>query len=77
MLVACKDDADVSCTIANLLSELELPCGRCNGAGVILTGTSPTGCTVTVRMLADNVLEVEGGDELLQAIRKRGCLHGG
>ena len=77
MLVACKDDADVSCTIANLLSELELPCVRCNGVGVILTGTSPTGCTVTVRMLPDNVLEVEGGDELLQAIRKRGCLHGG
>jgi hypothetical protein len=77
MLIACKDAADVSCTIANLLSELELPCGRCNGSGVVLAGTAPTGCAVTIRMLPDNVLDVEGGDELLQAIRERGCPRGG
>lgn len=76
MRIACKDAAEVSCVIADLLSELELPCGRCDGEGVVLTGTSPLGGDITVRLLPENVLEVDGGDELLRAIRERGCPHG-
>lgn len=77
MRIACKDAGEVSCTIANLLSELEPPCGRCDCEGVVLTGASPQGGGITVRLLPENVLEVEGGDELLLEIRKRGCPHGG
>ncbi len=71
--VACRTDREVSCTIANLLAELEQPCGQCDGDGVVLMGTSPTGKPITVRLLGDRVLEVTGGDELLEEIRGRRC----
>jgi len=74
--VACKDAAEVSCTIANLLAELELPCGLCRSGGVVLTGLSPTGESVSVRLLPEHVLEVEGGDALLEQIRGRRCQYG-
>lgn len=74
-LIACRDSKEVSCTIANLLSELEQPCGQCGLDGVVLTGTAPTGERVTIRLLVDNVMEVTGGEALLAAIRDRGCPH--
>lgn len=75
MLIACRSDAEVSCVIANLLCELEQPCGKCDRDGVVLTGTSPAGSPVTIRLLENRVLEVEGGDDLLEAIRERRCPH--
>lgn len=74
--VACKDAAEVSCLLANLLAELEQPCGHCRQDGVVLTGHAPTGEQVTVRLLPDFVLEVEGCDDLLEQIRGRRCPHG-
>lgn len=74
--IACKDAAEVSCTIANLLAELEQPCGKCRADGVVLTGTSPEGGAVTVRLMDENVLEVSGGDDLLERIRERRCPNG-
>lgn len=74
--VACKDDGEVSCLLANLISELDQPCGACGGAGVVLTGTSPTGESVTVRLLPERVLEIEGGGELVDAVRERRCPYG-
>ena len=71
--VACKDAAEVSCTIANLIAELEQPCGQCRADGVVLTGTSPLGGSITVRLLPENVLEVTGGDDLLEQVRGRMC----
>ncbi len=73
--IACRNDAEVSCTIANLLCELEQPCGKCDGEGVVLTGTSPAGTSITIRLMEDHVLEITGGDELLEAIRERRCPH--
>ena len=74
--LACKNAAEVSCTISNLIAELEQPCGQCEGENVVLTGTSPIGERVTVRLLSDHVLEVEGGDGLLENIRRRRCPFG-
>ena len=74
--LACKSAAEVSCTISNLIAELEQPCEQCEGESVVLTGVSPTGEHVTVRLLSDRVLEVEGGDGLLEDIRRRGCPFG-
>lgn len=73
---ACKDWAEVSCLLANLVAELEQPCGKCAADRLVLTGRSPTGADVTVRVTPDLVLEVEGGEELLETIRARGCPHG-
>ena len=42
----------------------------------MLTGRSPTGETVTIRLGPDLVLEAEDCDELLDAARKRGCPDG-
>lgn len=76
--VACKDWAEVSCLLANLVAELEQPCRECGEADrLVLTGRSPTGADVTVRVMPDLVLEVEGGEALLETIRARGCPHGG
>lgn len=82
---AFRSDAEASCAIANLISELEQPCSYCKGDdadggdftgdGITLKGTSPTGEPVAVRILPGHVLEVEGGGELLDTIRERGCLH--
>lgn len=74
--VACKDAAEVSCTVANLIAELDQPCGLCREAGVVLTGTSPLGGPITVRLLPENVLEVTGGDGLLERVRGRMCADG-
>lgn len=74
--LACKNAAEASCAISNLIAELEQPCGQCEGESVVLTGTSPTGERVTVRLLSGNVLEVEGGDGLLEDIRRRRCPFG-
>ena len=75
--ISCKDAADASCTIATLLADLEQPCQMCGGDGVVvLTGRSPTGEPVTVRMLPELVLEVDGCEDLLAEIRARRCPHG-
>lgn len=74
--LACKDAAEASCIIANLIAETEQPCGQCDAERVVLTGTAPTGERVTVRILPEHVLEVEGGEELLERIRERRCPHG-
>ena len=83
--VACRSDAEVSCIIANAISELEHPCGGCNGEdgyeeglspeGITLKGLSPGGEPVLVRILPGRTLEITGGDELLEAIRERRCPH--
>lgn len=74
--LACKDEAEVSCLVANLLAELEPPCEECEpGGGVVLTGTSPAGAPVTVRLLPECVVEVEGCEDLLGQIRERRCPH--
>lgn len=73
--LACKSAAEVSCIISNLIAELEQPCDHCRQEGVVLTGHAPTGEPVTVRLLPDNVLEVEGGADLLEEIRERRCPH--
>ena len=70
---ACKDWAEASCLISNLLAELEQPCRICREDSLVLTGRSPTGATVTIRLGPDLVLEAEGCDKLLDAARKRGC----
>ena len=44
----------------------------CREDSLVLTGRSPTGETVTIRLGPDLVLEAEGCDELLDAARKRG-----
>lgn len=74
---ACKDWAEVSCVLANLVAELEQPCRKCEANRLVLTGRSPTGETVTVRVTPDLVLEVEGGEALLETIRARECPYGG
>lgn len=75
--VACKNAADVSCLVANLLAELEQPCEKCQPDGaVVLTGTSPTGDRVTVRLLPDLILEAEGCEGLLAQVKERRCPHG-
>lgn len=45
---ACKDWAEASCLISNLLAELEQPCRMCREDSLVLTGRSPTGETVTM-----------------------------
>lgn len=47
---ACKDWAEASCLISNLLAELEQPCRICREDSLVLTGRSPTGETVTIRL---------------------------
>ena len=71
-----EDWAEASCLISNLLAELEQPCRICREDSLVLTGRSPTGETVTIRLGPDLVLEAEGCDELLDAARKRGCPDG-
>lgn len=40
--ISCKDSAEVSCIIGNILAELEQPCQSCQPDGaVVLTGRSP------------------------------------
>lgn len=39
---ACKDWAEASCLISNLLAELEQPCRICREDSLVLTGLSPT-----------------------------------
>jgi hypothetical protein len=48
----------------------------CREDSLVLTGRSPTGETVTIRLGPDLVLEAEDCDELLDAARKRGCPDG-
>lgn len=75
--IACSNSREVSCLLANLLAELEQPCQLCKpGGAVVLTGHAPTGEAVTVRLLPGGIMEVEGGDDLLPAIRGRRCPHG-
>lgn len=76
--IACKDSGEVSCLVANLLAELEQPCQTCKPDGaVVLTGTSPTGEKVTVRLLPGLLLEAEGiSEEALATIRERRCPYG-
>lgn len=75
--IACSNTREVSCLLANLLAELEQPCRMCQPDGaVVLTGRSPTGEAVTVRLLPGGVMEVDGGGELLTTIRGRRCPHG-
>lgn len=75
--VACKSGAEASCLLANLLAELAQPCEACGpGDAVVLTGTSPTGTALTVRLLPGLILEVEGGEALLEQIRGRRCPYG-
>lgn len=77
MRVACKDSAEASCIIGNILAELEQPCQMCQPAGgVVLTGRSPTGEAVTVHLLPGQVLEIDGCEALLEEIRSRRCPHG-
>lgn len=76
MRIACKDAGDISCVIANLVAELEQPCRACREDAVVLTGRTPTGDPVTVRLLPERVLEVEGGEALLEEIRRRRCHRG-
>lgn len=71
--IACKDWAEVSCLLANLVAELEQPCRKCEVDRLVLTGRSPAGADVTVRVTPDLVMEAEGGEELLETIRARGC----
>lgn len=72
--IACKDSAEASCVISNILAELEQPCRFCKPDGaVVLTGRSPTGEAVTVRLLPGAVLEIDGCEELLEQIRGRRC----
>ena len=76
-MISCKDSAEVSCIIGNILAELEQPCQSCQPDGAVaLTGRSPAGGAVTVRMLPGRVLEVEGGEDLLPEIRGRRCPYG-
>lgn len=76
--IACKDGGEVSCLLANLLAELEQPCEHCwTGEAMVLTGTSPAGEKVAVRLLPGLTLEVEGvPEDAIAAIRERRCLHG-
>lgn len=69
--IACKDAREVSCLVANLLSDLEPPCGACPMEGIVLCGHSPLGGPVTVRFAAGNVLEIEGDEELLAPVLER------
>lgn len=39
---ACKDWAEASCLISNLLAELEQPCRMCREDSLVLTGRSPS-----------------------------------
>lgn len=71
---ACKDVFELSCTIPNIISELEQPCGICESGELVLTGLSPLGTPVTVRLMRDFVLEVDGIDQdTMNNIRERGC----
>lgn len=73
-LISCRNAEELSCTLANLISETRLPCGVCAGASApVIAGTAYDGREVTVRILPDNVLEVIGADDLLEEIRKRRC----
>ena len=45
-----KDWAEASCLISNLLAELEQLCRICREDSLVLTGRSPTGETVTIRL---------------------------
>lgn len=75
--LACKSTAEVSCLLANLLAELEQPCQVCKpDIGIVLTGISPTGSSVTVHLLPGRIMEVEGGEDILGQIRERRCPHG-
>lgn len=72
--IACKDVSELSCTIPNIISELEQPCGICKSGELVLTGLSPLGTPVTVRLMRDFVLEVDGIDQdTMNNIRERGC----
>ena len=51
-------------------SDAEVSCIIAN-----LKGISPVGEPVVIRLLPDRVLEIKGGDELLEAIRERRCPH--
>lgn len=70
--VVCKDWAEASYLISNLLAELKQPCRMCRENSLVLTGRSPTGETVTIRLGPDLVLETEDCDELPNAAQKRG-----
>lgn len=74
--IACKDWAEVSCLLANLVAELEQPCRKCEADRLVLTGRSPAGADVTVRVTPDLVMEAEGGEALVETIRVRGCPYG-
>lgn len=62
--------------ISNLLAELEQPCRICREDRLVLTGRSPSGEAVTLRLGPDLVLESEGCGALAEEIRKRGCPDG-
>lgn len=74
--IACNNSKEASCLLANLLTELEQPCESCGVDGaIVLTGFSPDGEAVTVRMLPGRVMDIEGiPEEKLAAIRGRRCL---
>lgn len=77
--IACKDAAEASCIVGNLLAELTPPCHQCQDpvhVALVLTGTTPTGEAVTARVYPDGVVEIEGADELVEEIKERGCPHG-
>ncbi len=69
--IACKNAQEASCLVANLLSDLEQPCGACPADGIVLCGRSPLGGPVTVRFAPENRLEIEGAEELLKPILER------
>ena len=72
--ISCKDSAEVSCIIGNILAELEQPCQSCQPDGaVVLTGPLPRWRGGDGAYASGHVLEVEGGEDLLPEIRGRRC----
>jgi hypothetical protein len=66
-------NAELSCIIGNLFTEITAPCGNCKEDNIVICGTAYTGEAVKLVIVADGFL-YDGNPDTLAAIRERRCI---
>lgn len=68
--ITLPSNAAVSCFVAHVLFGLSPPCDYCSDMEEI---TLSDGAGVTVKLLPGGVLEIDGADDVVDALKQRRC----
>lgn len=73
MLKYSCTNAELSCIIGNLFTEITAPCGHCKDDNIVICGITYAGEAARLVIVSDGFL-FSGNPDTLAAIRERRCI---